>query len=47
MIRRPDAIPPSLNAIKKATFKSIIEHTRYQVIVLTTNNSSKSIINGK
>ena len=37
MIRRPDAIPPSLNTMKLVVFKLIIEHICSQVIVLITH----------
>ena len=47
MIRRPDAIPPSLNAIWLVIFKLIIEHICPRVIVLITHISSKFIINGE
>ena len=47
MIRRPDPIPPSLNAIYKVIFKLIIEYICSQVIILITHISSKFIVNGE
>ena len=47
IMRRPDAIPPSLNAIYLVIFKFIIEHICCQVIVLITHKSSKFIIDGE
>ena len=46
IIRRPDAIPPSLKAIFLVIL-IIIKHICYQVIVLITHISSKFIINGE
>ncbi len=47
IISKPEAIPPSLNAIYLVIFKLIIEHICYLVIVLITHKSSKLIINGE